>query len=94
MGKMCSRLRGIAIRIADSLASVAHAETSKSEDVERWAVPLAMDESPRPAGLSLTPCAFGQIEMYCRHEKIWELAGDVLVDDELNDIVQDDDEPE
>lgn len=85
-------------RTADSLALVARAETGKAEDVERWAIALSVDGSPRPAGLWLTSRAFGRIGKYDRQAEILELAEDVLVEDETGDEesndMQDDDELE
>lgn len=72
-------------RTADSLALVARAGTGKAEDVDRWAVALAVDGSPRPAGLWLTSRAFGRIGMYERQAEILELAEDALQEHEDGD---------
>lgn len=76
-------------RTTDSLALVARAGTGKAEDVERWAVALAVDGSPRPAGLWLTSRAFGRTGMYERQAEILELAEDALAehDDEDEEII-------
>lgn len=72
-------------RTSDSLALVARAGTGKAEDVERWAVALAVDGSPRPAGLWLTSRAFGRMGMYERRAEILELAEDALAEHDNED---------
>lgn len=68
-------------RTADSLAIVARAEYSSSLSVDKWALALGVDGSPRPAGLWLTSRAFGRIGMPERQAEILELAVDALFED-------------